>query len=419
MAAKPKRERQAEDDLLDWFTVSYRSIYIGVGVVLAIALVGGYLFYTRTSPSASASPEPAVETNAGAHFSLIEGSVKVKTVGTFEWVTADKSMILRKSDLVKTGAGSSAEISFFDGTVIHIRPDSLITIEETSEDPSTKQRKVATHISSGEVNFQTTRRNVPGSAAEVSTPTVTGTVGENSNANIRVAESGDSDVRVIGGTVKGETKSGQRIELGSSEAVRVDAGGKAGDKFTLLAAPALLAPPHLAEISYPDPTRATTLLAWKAVAGASTYHVMVDYTPYFNRPLVDRKGHGDPSVELRGLDVGKYYWRVAAADKDQNEGVFSDFARFTVTRPTGTAAGTGPPPPLVIESMDLRQNLLQVKGRTEPGASVTINGQRVQGDGGFNEFITLSTAGKQLVSVRSTGINGGINEQKRPVVVAY
>jgi hypothetical protein len=177
----------------------------------------------------------------------------------------------------------------------------------------------------------------------------------------------------------------------------------------------------MAEISYPDPTRATTLLAWKAVAGATTYHVMVDYSPYFNRPLVDRKGHGDPSVELRGLDLGKYYWRVAGADKDQNEGIFSDFARFTVTRPTGAASGTGPPPPLAIESLDLRQNLLQVKGRTEPGASVTINGQRVdvQGDGSFNEFITLPTAGKQLVSIRSTGINGGVNEQKRPVVVAY
>jgi len=421
MSYKPKRERQAEDDLLDWFTVSYRTIYIGIAALIGLAAAGGYYYYTRSSPPPGPSPEPALGAAAGARFSLIEGNVKVKRVGTFEWVSADRSIILRKSDLVKTGASSSAEISFFDGTVVHIRPDSLITIEETSEDPSTKQRKVATHISSGEVNFQTVRRNVPGSAAEVSTPTVKGTVGEMSNANIRVAEGGDSDVRVIGGSIRGETRSGQRIELGKSEAVRIDAGGKAGEKFTLLAAPALLAPPHMAEISYPDPTRATTLLAWKSVPAAASYHVMVDYSPYFNRPLVDRKGHGDASVELRGLDVGKYYWRVAAADKDQNEGVFSDFQRFTVTRPSGAAAGTGPPPPLVIESLDLRQNLLQVKGKTEPGASVTINGQRVdvQGDGGFNEFITLPTAGKQVVTIRSTGINGGINEQRRPVVVAY
>ena len=47
---------------------------------------------------------------------------------------------------------------------------------------------------------------------------------------------------------------------------------------------------------------------------------MVDYSPYFNRPFVDRKGLSDNSVELRGLDVGKYYWRVAALDKDGGRG---------------------------------------------------------------------------------------------------
>ena len=66
-------------------------------------------------------------------------------------------MVLRKSDLVRTGPGAAAEITFFDGTVVHVRPDSLITIEETSEDPNTKRRRVAWHISSGEVNFQTRR----------------------------------------------------------------------------------------------------------------------------------------------------------------------------------------------------------------------------------------------------------------------
>ena len=37
----------------------------------------------------------------------------------------------------------TAEITFFDGTVVHVRPDSLITIEDTSEDFATKRRRVA------------------------------------------------------------------------------------------------------------------------------------------------------------------------------------------------------------------------------------------------------------------------------------
>jgi len=147
----------------------------------------------------------------------------------------------------------------------------------------------------------------------------------------------------------------------------------------------------------------------------------VDYSPYFNRPLVDRTGWRETSMELRGLDVGKYYWHVSALDKDSVEGKPSDFARFTVGRPSGAGKGEGPPPMLIVEPLDPRANIVQVKGRTEPGATVTVNGQRVDvaSDGAFNEFISLEKVGRQTVVIRATGINGGVREERRPVVVAF
>jgi hypothetical protein len=415
-----RRRRPAEDDLLDWFTITYRSIYIAGGLVLALVLGGLYYYYQR-APGPAASPEAPPVTVTTARFTTMEGSVKVKTFGNFEWVTADRSMILRKSDLIRTGAGGAAEITFFDGTVVHIRPDSLLTIEETSEDPSTKARKVAAHVSSGVASFQTSRKNVPESATEVSTPTIKGTMGEMSVGEVQVAETGDSSIRQFQGSGKWFTPGGQTVELGASEGLKVDASGRAGPKVALPAVPALLAPGHQAEITYPDPTKATTLLLWKPVLGAVSYHLMLDYSAYFNRPLVDRKGIKDTHQELRGLDVGKYYWRVAAVDKDGEEGAFSDFARFAVARRAGGSAGDGPPPPLAIESLDLRQNILQVKGKTEPGGTITVNGQRVDvdSDGSFNDFITLEKPGKQIVVIRATGLNGGVAERRPTVVVGY
>jgi hypothetical protein len=41
----------------------------------------------------------------------------------------------------------------------------------------------------------------------------------------------------------------------------------------------------------------------------------------------------------------------------------------------------------------------------------------VQVDGSFNEFIQLGKTGRQVVVVRAVGINGGENEQRRPVLV--
>jgi FecR-like protein len=417
--ASQRKPRRPEDDLVDWFTISYKTIYTAVGI--AVLLAGGayYYYYSRHAPPTPPSDTPA-PTVTTARFTSIEGNVKVKPVGQFDWLSADPNMVLRKSDLVRTGAGGTAEITFFDGTIVHVRPESLITIEDTSEDFSTKRRRVAWHISSGEVNFQTGKRNVPGSATEISTPTVRTTAAELTDGGIRVAPSGDSDVRVYRGSTEVQTKAGDKVTLGASEALKVDASGKAGPKQILPDPPVLQAPPHQTEISYPDPTRATTLLAWKPVPGAVSYHVMVDYSPYFNRPLVDQV-RKDSSVELRGLDTGKYYWRVAALDKDGVEGPFSAFARFTVVRKEGASQGGGTPPPLIIEALDVRTNILQIKGRTEPGATVTVNEQRVdvQSDGSFNEFIQLDKVGRQLIVIRSTGINGGVSEQKRPVVVTF
>ncbi len=420
--ARGRKERQAEDDLLDWFTISYRTLGIALAVVLSIA--GGavyyYFFSDRPEEQVVESPPPTV---TGARFATLEGSVKMKPVGQVEWVSADRGVVLKKGDLVQTRPGSAAEIQFFDGTIVHLRPDSLITIEETSQDPSTKVSRVRTHISSGEINLQTTRQSVPGSETSVSTPNLSGRMGENSNAAVRVAEGGDSDFRLFQGSGKLQTRTGQTLDLKANEAVKVDAAGKAAPKVVLPAIPTLLAPSHQAEITYPNAAQATTLLVWKGVPEATSYHVMVDYSAYFNRPIVDRKGLRDSSVELRGLDVGKYYWRVSAIDKGGEEGSFSEFARFTVASAGSGGRGDGPPPPLLIESLEVRQNILQIKGKTEPGASVTVNGQRldVGADGAFNDFITLSLdkPGKQEVVIRAAGLNGGVRELKRAVVVGY
>ncbi|HEY7516122.1 MAG TPA: hypothetical protein VIC87_16655, partial [Vicinamibacteria bacterium] len=98
----------------------------------------------------------------------------------------------------------------------------------------------------------------------------------------------------------------------------------------------------------------------------------------------------------------------------------SEYASFRVTRPTA-AASAAPPPPLTLEPLEARGNILQVKGKTEAGASLTVNGQRIDvaSDGTFNEFITLEPGARPLVVIRATGLNGGVNEQKRPFVVSY
>jgi hypothetical protein len=418
LATKGKAPR-TQADMLDWFTVTYKSIYTALAIVLLVAGGVAFYFWQKDRPLEVPALDP-VAVQPTAHFSAIEGTVKVKMVGTFEWVTADSSMALKKSDIVRTGPGSAAEIKFFDGTMVAVGADSLIMIEASSSDPVSRKAKVGWRVSNGTVDFKVPARFGPGGEAEITTPTVTARADSAAAGAISVQQSGESDVRVYDGRMVASTRTGDTVPLAANEAFTVDASGRAGPQVKLPEVPVLLAPANMSEVAYQDPVRALTLLAWKPVTEAAAYHVMLDYSPYFNRPLVDQSGIKESSVEVRGLDPGKYYWQVAAVDKDGVVGRFSAFSRFAVTRPNaGSAAAGGPPPPLVIESLDVRDNILQVKGRTEPGASVTVNGQRidVQSDGAFNEFIQMAKAGRQYVVIKAVGINGGAKEERRSVLV--
>src|SRR5512139_1311727 len=409
MASDERQPPRGGGDRIEWFTVTYRTLVLAGGAIALLA-VGGWLAFCRKAP-----PPPPVATavQTGARFERIDGSVQVKRAGTLEWLPATAAVVLRQNDLVRTGSGAAAEIRFADGTAFSVRPDSLITIEESSQNPVSRQQRVALSIQSGEANFQTAARNT---STTISTPTVRAKPDRDTAGNIQVADSGATGLRIFKGQGAAETRTGQRIALGSNEGVRVDAGGAAGPKLTLPTIPQLTAPSNGTDIAYPDLAQATTLLLWNAVPGASAYRVMVDFSPSFARPLYDRRTERPTQMELRALEAGVYYWKVAAILPDGVEGSFSDLWRFTLARAAPVAAS---PPPLVFEAAELKGNVLHVQGRTEPGANLSLDGVHleVQADGSFNEFLTFDGGAGATVVLKATGLRGGSVEQRRRVTV--
>jgi hypothetical protein len=411
MASDEKQPPPVSGDRIEWFTVTYRALYLSAAAIILLGALG-WFFFLRRAPAPPPTPA-AVET--GARFASLEGSVQVKRAGTLEWFQATQAVVLRQNDLVRTGAGSAAEIRFTDGTVFSVRPDSLITIEESSQNLASRQQRVALSIQSGEANFQTAAQQAPGSTT-ISTPTVRTTAQRDTAGNIQVAEDGATGLRIFRGQGEAETRSGQRIALASNQGVNVDAAGAAGPTVALPTTPQLTAPSNGTDIAYPDLARATTLLLWGTVPGASAYRVMVDFSPSFARPLYDRRAERPTQMELRGLEAGVYYWKVAAVLPGGVEGGFSELWRFTLAK---AAQAPSSPPPLVFEAAELRGNVLHVRGRTDPGAELSLEGVRleVQPDGTFNEFVTFEGGADATVVLRATGVRGGTVEQRRRVTV--
>lgn len=386
---------------------------LGAIAVLVAAVALGYsLFSEKPTPPSTSAETPK---DIAASFESIQGNVKTRGVGGLEWKTAEMRVPLRKSDLVRTYPSSSAEIKFFDETRVTVRPDSLITIEETSKDPNSTSSKVAWKVSSGEINYETTRKSSGGSTEAV-TPTFRLALEGNSAGTMRVGEGGLTAVAQLAGAANIETKTGQKIRLGANEGLKVDASGKAGAKQILPDPPTARAPGGSGKLSLPE--GAPVPLEWSASAGASTYRVQVESKTGGGREVVfDRNGLKGTSASIPGLAGGDFTFRVAGLTDDGVQGKFSDLVAFSIERTVAPPpVVTAPAPVLVIEAFEARNNVLRLVGKTEPGARLTVNGDpvRVQPDGSFREFVTLARKqGEQRVVIRSTSASGGVAEETR------
>ncbi len=382
--------------------------------VVALLAVGYLLLREQPAAAPTATEAPK---DIAALFESIEGSVKTRGVGGLDWRTAEIKVPLRKSDLVRTYPSSSAEIKFFDETRVTIRPDSLITIEETSRGPNSTSSKVAWKVASGEINYETGQKGT--GSTEAVTPTFRLALEGNSAGTMRVGASGLTAVAQLSGAANIETKTGEKIRLGANEGVRVDASGKAGAKQVLPDPPTAGAPggaSGLLSLAEGVPVE----LSWSPSAGASAYRVQVESKTAGGREFVfDRDGLKGTTASIPGLGSGDFVFRVAGLTQDGVQGKFSGAVPFKIERSAPVrpvVALALSPPLLIIETFEARNNVIRLVGKTEPGARLTVNGDplTVQPDGSFGEFVTLARKqGEQRVVIRSTSLSGGVAEVTR------
>ncbi len=392
-----------------WVVVRNRTLYIIVAVVLGLGLTGlGFFLWSQMKPKPGVAlieePSPVY---AGANFTELNGSVKVRKAGTYEWIDANQNITLRRNDTVRTVGKSSARVRLFDGTEYLIKPDTIFIIEVMHEDPKTNVRRTAVKLTAGQVNLQTPRQNVAGSRSELATPTAAASFDEMTIAEVGYNESSQvSGFAIFRGGSRLQA-GGREVELTSSQMIEVGSDSVFSEIIELPGLPALESPAHLTRLVYADPARETTELSWKEVSDARGYHVMLDRTPNFADPQ-DYRISG-LKVLVPGLPAGTYYWWVSAIDRHDREGGFSNFARFTITRQT---EGAQPPALRVSPPTVPVDGLVTVDGTTEPGTIISINDERVtvKPDGAFRHYFSITEAGRHAVVVKANKRSGGTAE---------
>jgi hypothetical protein len=415
--AKPKISRVE----VYWHTVTYKTVALYVIVIVAIIGSATYLVFPEATASLArhisdtiARPETGVATISArqARFVNLDGKVQVKKVNSVTWASADYQLTLDKGDLVQTGPEGVARIAFADGTQYTVKGDTLVTVEENLVEHD-RASSVGVHISSGQVDLATGTWEVPGSKAEVSFENAVASLQANTRAAVRSdPDTKQQEITVASGSAE-LNRGSEHMDIGQFEKVTFPTGGQM-TKSQVLAPPELVQPLNLQPITVNDPKHDPVHFAWNAVATAKMYEFQISTTAAFNHVVMDKKIASE-SVEITGLDPGDYFWRVRAIDADAKTSDVSDPFKFILV-----VHGKEQEMLLEVDSTELNGNVVEVIGRTEPGAALIINGEQVasiQADGHFRHFLPAMIKGSHEIIITGQNRRGGTATKRVEVVI--
>jgi FecR protein len=406
-----------------WHTVKYRTVFLYVVVVTAIVLASTYLVFPEASgkllstiSDAIGHPDPGVAANISARqarFVNLDGKVQVKKANSVQWVTADYQITLDKGDLIQTGPEGMARIAFADGTTYTVKADTYVTVEENfvGQDRPTQ---VAVHMTSGQVDLRTGPWPVPGSTAQVSFENAVASAHANSSMDVRSdPTTNEQQVTVDSGSAE-LARGNEHVDIGAFERATIPTGGGAIVKTQVLAPPELVEPLNLQPIIVADPKHDPTHFSWKPAATAKAYDFQVSTTTSFSHIVIEKRTAAT-SVDITGLDPGDYFWRVSAIDEKDAVSEASDPYKFTLV-----AQGKEQEMRLDVDGTQLHGNVVEVMGRTEPGAALIINGAGVadiKPDGTFRYFTEAMTRGSHEIVITGQNRRGGTAIKRVEVVI--
>jgi len=404
-----------------WTAVTYKTVILCV--LLAGALISGGIYVAKPDffPNVIKKIDENVKNpeyrdleaaQKRAKFVNLDGKVEVKKKDSIQWVQADFRMTLDKGDQIKTGSDGAARLTFADGTTYTMKPDALVTVEEDSTQANSPTGS-AVGITTGAVDISTPTFTLAETKAEVRVEDTRAQLGSNTRGTVKAdPESKSAEITVASGNAQVQ-RGAEHIELTNWQKATVT-NGTPIQKTDVLAPPEPLQPLNLAPIISENPRVASIHFEWKPVQDAVSYKLRISTTAMFTKTLLDKTVSGT-SVEITGLDAGDYFWDVSAIDGKKQTSEVSAPYKFTLV-----TQGKSQEMLLEIESTQVQGRMAEIKGRSEPGAALIINGQPVPNiapDGTFHYFAGPLEPGQHTIVVMGSNRRGGTNMKQFSIVV--
>lgn len=428
MSNKPKSEIYVA-----WKQVTYRSVVLALlGVVLLLAAgmhlafpqftdntvkAVGRLSTTLLERVAGLAPPlkgPSVAVSQQAHFTALDGTVRVRKGNGNSWINADYNVPLEKGDVVQTAAEGMAKIVFDDGTNYTVKQDSLIVIEENSANEQ-QQTNVSVAVTTGTVDL-TTATYVQGSKSQVVVAGAKASLGPDSAAMVHNDPKGDQHEILVKRGSSDIERNGEVVKLSNWEKVSFQSDSKAMERGKEIGPPTPITPGNMMPVFInPDEKSKDVEFAWTPMANAKGYRLRISHNPYFSSLLLDRKVES-ASVVVTGLPQGAYYWSIQSYEASGKESVESEKNRFTIIARAKEKVELS----LDLEPFIQHGHVIEVAGKTEVGARVMVNGREVAlvtEDGSFHYFTPPLPNGENVITVTAQNSKGGVNTRQEKVVI--
>ncbi len=423
--AKLPRKKPKSESVIAWITVTYRSVAIAacvlallVGLIVYFMLPESRAYTARFWQSALSHVDASVSTTdkfvpgkQQAHFTVIDGKVRVKKADSNTWVAADYSLPLEKGDVVQTTSEGMAKVVFADGTNYTLKQDSLIVVQENSTNAQ-QQTQVAVQVTTGTVDLSTATF-AQGSKNQVIVSGATASLAPESAAMVRSDATADQHEILLKKGSGEVARNGQLVRLNDFEKVSFRSESPQMKKEKEVAPPTLIAPANMAPILTPGARPVE--FSWSPVGKLNTFHIRIARNPYFSSSIFDRIVQGT-EVQVLGLKEGPYYWVVQTVGADGKQSVESEKNRFTVIPKSKQESSIA----LELKPLVQHGHVIEVAGRTEPAARVMVNGQEVpiiDTDGSFHYFTPPLPNGESLITVTAQNARGGVSTQQKRVVI--
>jgi hypothetical protein len=414
-----------------WKTVTYRSVALLIVAGAAVFLVAIRLtfpqFAENSIKAAGSVANKAMERVAGmapsagsgvsvaqqAHFTALDGTVRVKKGNDNSWVGADYNIPLEKGDVVQTGSEGMAKVVFNDGTSYTVKQDSLIVIEENSANDQ-QQTNVAVAVSTGTVDLSTATYS-QGSKSQVIVAGATASLAPDSAAQVHNDPKADQHEILMKKGAGEVTRNGETVQLANWEKVSFQAAEPHMEKAKGTGPPTPISPANMAPIFTSGELTKDVEFSWTPMANAVAYRLRISRNPYFSSTLVDKRVN-TADVTVTSLGEGAYYWVVESYEASGKESVESEKNRFTII-PKGKQTEAID---LELDPFIQHGHVIEVTGKTQIGARVMVNGREVPmvtSDGTFHYFTPPLATGEGVITVTAQTAQGGVNTQQKKVII--